>query len=84
MSDKYSAPNIRNIGAKDKAECLKINMENRIRDLGVGCDLICLGEQPLHAVPLFRIIISGGDKYEYDGAYVDVTCDGAMHIYIPM
>ena len=48
MSDKYSAPNIRNIGAKDKAECLKINMENRIRDLGVGCDLICLGEAGFH------------------------------------
>ena len=47
MSDKYSAQNIRNIGGKDKAECLKINMENRIRDLGVGCDLICLGKVSL-------------------------------------
>ena len=43
MSDKYNA-NIRNVGQKDKADSLKTNMENRIRDLGVGCDLICLGE----------------------------------------
>ena len=40
---------------------LTVITKQRIIDSGVGSDLICVGEQPLHAVPLFKMHTRGGE-----------------------
>ena len=41
---------------------LTVITKQRIIDSGVGSDLICVGEQPLHAVPLFKMHTRGGEQ----------------------
>ena len=38
---------------------LMLVTKQRVLDSGVGSDLICVGEQPLHAVPLFKLYNQG-------------------------
>ena len=40
--------------------------KQRIIDSGVGSDLICVGEQPLHSVPLFKMHTRGSEQGRQD------------------
>jgi hypothetical protein len=49
---------------------LMLVTKQRILDTGVGSDLICVGEQPLHAVPLFRLCNNGiSENHDGDAIY---------------
>ena len=50
------------VGLFDVDRELMFVTKQRILDSGVGSDLICVGGQPLHAVPLFRLYNRGSSE----------------------
>ena len=50
------------VGVFEVDQKLQVLTCQRMLDNGIGKDLICLGQQPLHAVPLFILNNLHGDN----------------------
>ena len=61
---------------------LTVITKQRMIDSGVGSDLLCVGEQPLHAVPLFKMHAKVSDLPSVSMHWINFLINFWFHLFL--